>query len=229
MTREDGGRRRRGRLGLLAVTEPVEGGDEHAPGEGPRRRGDRRIAPPPRAPASPHPSRSVADSRGRLVYPFPHRHRRSLARLGLDVELVHEPASSWEAQTETSARREPVLHGERDVGDARALVGRDDRQAPVVAVVKDRDDDLAPDGVLDDVAGDLRDGRGDDRQVAAGEPCFGGELPAPLASRQDVGLGADPSAVVVGKPGAAGPLTDGLKEAGAPRSTSRSPTTRRTS
>ena len=77
------------------------------------------------------------------------------------------------------ASRYPAMPGPSSDGD--------NLDALPLAVVDQRDDDLAFLGILDDVAGDFGDGGRDDREVAVGKPSLGRERAALLARGHDVG------------------------------------------
>src|SRR5690606_1352862 len=139
-----------------------------------------------RGPPSPRPARSRRP-------PLPHDDRRADADLGGDLEGVHQAAGPGQAEAEPSAGRVPVLHGPLDVGDARALVAGDDLDGRVLAraLVDGADEDLAPAGVGDDVAGDLGDGGGDERGVGVRAADLVGQLAARAARHDDVRVGRD--------------------------------------
>jgi hypothetical protein len=86
---------------------------------------------------------------------------------------------------------EPVAHGELRVGDAGALVARDDGDASAARVIDPAQHHLASLCILDDVARHLGDGRGDQRAVGHRETELGAQLAAFLAGRDDVGLALD--------------------------------------
>src|SRR5690606_6426866 len=119
--------RARGRRRPRAARRPRQGG----PGPG------RRTPPRPAAGGRPTPTRGTArrsprPGRSRRP-PLPHDHRRTDADLGGDLEAVHEPPGTGEAEAEPPAGRVPVLHGPLEVGDARALVAGDDLDGGVLA------------------------------------------------------------------------------------------------
>src|SRR5690606_22705020 len=118
---------------------------------------------------------------------------RTDADLGGDLEAVHEAPGTGEAEAEPPAGRVAVLHGPLEVGDARALVAGDDLDGGVLAraLVDRADDDLSPAGVGDDVAGDLRDGGGDERGVGVGAADLVGQLPSGAPRHDDVRVGRD--------------------------------------
>src|SRR5439155_14088693 len=64
--------------------------------------------------------------------PFPSRHRRALAELGADLELIHEATDARQAQPEAPGSGEAVLHGQRDVADPRPGVSGQDLDPALV-------------------------------------------------------------------------------------------------
>src|SRR6266481_2518605 len=60
------------------------------------------------------------------AHPFFHRDGRADADFGNDVEIVHQQFRSGQTDAQPSAGGVAVLHGLRDIGDARPLVARDD-------------------------------------------------------------------------------------------------------
>jgi hypothetical protein len=87
--------------------------------------------------------------------PLLHRDGRSLARLGHQVNLVHEPLRSPESDSKTSVG--PVLLSEHSgsVEDARAFVSGNHRKAGAPVLTHLSDQNVPFTGVHRDVSGDL--------------------------------------------------------------------------
>ena len=83
------------------------------------------------------------------------------------------------------------MHGMCDVGDSRSLVAADHLDAALCAIFQHLHHDLSAFRVKDDVAGKLRDGRGDEGKLAGLEAHPLGEGPPDLARRHDVQVRLD--------------------------------------
>src|SRR5918996_3699296 len=139
-----------------------------------------------------------------LARPFLDGYRGPLAQVGDDVKLVHQPLGPRQAQSQTVASRVAILHGLGDVGDAGSLVTGDDHDALSATLLDEAQNDLAPRGVAHNVACQLRNGRGDEGQIAAGEAQMRPQR-APLLTRDhDVDVRPDRHARFM--PHSAGPL-----------------------
>src|SRR5512135_3778743 len=57
--------------------------------------------------------------------PLAHRDGGAFARLGVDLELVHQPPGTGEPKSQSTGGRETVLHGQTDIGDPRTVVPHD--------------------------------------------------------------------------------------------------------
>src|SRR5258708_27535047 len=128
---------------------------------------------------------------GVILEPFAHCDFRAFADFGSDFKIIHQPFRTRQADAETTAGGVTVLHGLADVRDARTLVLGDDLQAPVVTMLHLGKEDLAALGMIEDVAGDLRDGSGHQRNLRPGE-AQGQRLLAPLLAGGDDAAGRPP-------------------------------------
>src|SRR3989442_2896952 len=125
------------------------------------------------------------------THPFFHGDGCADADFGNDVEIVHQQFRSGQTHAQPSARGVAVLHGLRDIGDARPPVARDDAQAAFGAEVRSLENDFPALRVLDDVARDFGDGGGDERQVRAFKTQLRRQRAALLTRRYNVRLGRD--------------------------------------
>src|SRR2546426_10052599 len=76
------------------------------------------------------------------THPFFHGDGCADADFGNDVEIVHQQFRSGQTHAQPSARGVAVLHGLRDIGDARPPIAGDDAQAAPVAVVRRLENDF---------------------------------------------------------------------------------------
>src|SRR4029453_16021474 len=72
---------------------------------------------------------SVTGTRNIMSSPARDGDPRALSRYGMDGELVREAFCSTQAQTETRAAREAILHGALDIGNPWAFVLESEAQA----------------------------------------------------------------------------------------------------
>src|SRR2546427_5943647 len=100
------------------------------------------------------------------------------------MELVHQPADSRQAQSEPARGGVTSDQRPRNVRDAGAFVTSHHHDALPGAVAEQFYDDLAVLRVEHDVAGQLRDGRCDERRLAGRESQERGQR-APLLARSD--------------------------------------------
>src|SRR3989442_13509583 len=128
--------------------------------------------------------RSPIRPRGRRALPFFGHHRRAFSDFGRDMELVHQPADSRQAQSEPARGGVTSDQRPRNVRDAGAFVTSHHHDALPGAIAEQFYDDLAVLRVEHDVAGQLRDGRRDERRLAGRESQERGQR-APLLARSD--------------------------------------------
>src|SRR6185437_10292930 len=118
--------------------------------------------------------------------PLPHRDGSAHAHLRDDLEVVHQPSRAGKSKAQASARRKAVTHRLLDVGNAWSLVARHDAHPAATAVLDDVEGNIAVLRVDHDVAGDLRDRRRDQGQVAALESDLRRESAADLTGHHHV-------------------------------------------
>src|SRR4029453_3705192 len=102
--------------------------------------------------------------------PSPHRHPRTLAEVGRDLELVHQTPRARQAKTQTAGGRIAILHGAIEVGNSGSVVGGHDLDAALEVILDESEHDLSVQRVANDVPRPLRDRGGDDGQIGYREP-----------------------------------------------------------
>ena len=109
----------------------------------------------------------------------------------MDVELVHESASTRQAEAQPARRGVPVLERAVDIGDPGPLIARNHDQAHLITTVGHREVDFASLRVHQDVAGDLRDGGRNDGLIAVRKTGLSRQLPPLLPDADDVHIRRD--------------------------------------
>ena len=107
-----------------------------------------------------------------------------------DLELVHQPSGAEDADPQAGRRVVPAVEDRLEVLDPRAPLVDADQKARRGRRA-DQELDPAAARVLEGVAGDLRDRRGDPRLVERGEAQQAGDLAGALPRQDDVGFQAD--------------------------------------
>src|SRR5262245_29305546 len=100
------------------------------------------------------------------AFKFAHRDGPAGTEAADDVELIHQMLGPGKTQPQPARGRIAVQQRPRDVGNSRAFVLGRDSDAGAGALADELERHLAAPGVHEDVAGDLRDRRGDDRLIA---------------------------------------------------------------
>ncbi len=131
------------------------------------------------------------------ISPFRDADSGSLAKLGLNFELIHQASYSGKSESQSSGGGEADLQRLFEIANSRPLVLSNDLNAPASGVRNGSNRDFTAPSIADDVPRKFRNRSSDEGELGERKPCVRGCFPALLTRLDNICVTADRNSYTV--------------------------------